>query len=124
MMLWFASDSRTGLTLWKTAFESKGFNHHGSGKNYGGHYTPCVKDGRVYVPGSMGRAYCLDALTGEVIWDVSLGPIHDAWAYHKARHMAKKTHLTGINFEECMGNRRPEDARAEALFSTGNERSR
>ena len=79
-------DTATGKTIWRTVMKSKGFNF-ASVKRYGGHLTVCVDAGRVYVPGCIGRAYCLDAKTGKVIWDISLGRWADAWAYCKARHL-------------------------------------
>jgi len=75
-------DSATGKTIWRTVMKGKGFN--GIYNRSGGHLTVCVNGGKVYVPGSIGRAYCLDALTGDVAWDISLGPWADAWAYYKA----------------------------------------
>ncbi len=57
----------TGQTVWKKAFP----NHYPAGVP--GRYvtagsTPCVVDGKCYVVGMDGVAFCLDATSGELIW--------------------------------------------------------
>lgn len=82
-------DGRTGLTRWKTVFAGKGSNH---GQNARGPTkstksgpvgTPSVVDGRIFFRGSSGRAYALDALTGAVIWESTIGGRHDLYEARK-----------------------------------------
>ncbi len=49
-------DVETGQEVWKTPFVAS-------------HSTPAVKDGRVYAYGTQGRLLCLNAETGEVVWE-------------------------------------------------------
>jgi outer membrane protein assembly factor BamB len=64
-------DAKTGKTLWTQTMKAKGVRL----ANNGGlmHTQPCVKDGKVYVVGSMARVYCLKADTGEVLWESTTG---------------------------------------------------
>jgi len=56
-----------GKTLFKKQFEGSG--PYGS-YPYGASGTPTVVDGRCYFCGSKNDVYCLDAATGELIWQV------------------------------------------------------
>lgn len=57
----------TGETIWSHTYPAK---------NYGGYNgprsTPTVHDGRVYTLSAEARAFCFDAATGEIHWDVDL----------------------------------------------------
>ena len=60
-------DAATGLTTWKQAFIDEGVNLTGDAKG-GPFNTPCISGGRIYVQGTRGQVYCLEAETGEPIW--------------------------------------------------------
>ena len=55
-----------GKTVWKKEYPGHAYNLGTSG-------TPCVAGGRVYVVGSAGAFYCLDAEKGEEIWRAKVG---------------------------------------------------
>jgi outer membrane protein assembly factor BamB len=57
-------DANTGKTLWRRVFSKKGI----TGLGEGWHLTACYADGRIYAPGSAGALYCVDAATGEPLW--------------------------------------------------------
>jgi outer membrane protein assembly factor BamB len=59
-------DAGTGATRWLKTLPG------GEGEN-GASCTPCVVDGRCYVIGNGGRVYCLDAVTGDVVWQGQAG---------------------------------------------------
>jgi outer membrane protein assembly factor BamB len=63
-------DAATGKTLWRKVFKDQAvnYNHRGPGLKTGPHMTPCVAEGRLYATGALMALYCLDAKTGEVIW--------------------------------------------------------
>ena len=64
-----AIDAETGKTAWKQVFANEGINIQ-SGKDPGiSNHTMCYADGMVYALGTMGRVYCLDADSGELIWE-------------------------------------------------------
>jgi outer membrane protein assembly factor BamB len=54
-------DAGTGETVWKKQLAG-GYSQHSSSS------TPCIADGRCYVLGSDGQAYCFDAKTGDRLW--------------------------------------------------------
>ncbi|MEM9479636.1 MAG: PQQ-binding-like beta-propeller repeat protein [Verrucomicrobiota bacterium] len=54
-------DVETGKTLWKAELE-------GAPTGRGSASTPCYHEGRIYAAGSE-RVFCVDAKSGEVIWD-------------------------------------------------------
>ena len=58
-----------GKTVWKTEFPHKYEYRFGAGASA----TPCVAGGRVYVLGTVGAVYCLDAVTGTEIWKGEVG---------------------------------------------------
>jgi len=60
-------DAKTGKTLFRTVLAGKGLMRPGS--KQGCHMTPCWWDGKVYFSGSAERHYCLDATTGELVWE-------------------------------------------------------
>jgi len=59
-------DTKTGKTLWRTVFGGKGLLDQGEGNQ---NLTGCYADGRLYMPGSAGALYCVDAETGRLIWE-------------------------------------------------------
>jgi len=54
-----------GKTLWRKAYPSKA-------GGWGASSTPCLVEGRLYVIGGKGTAYCLEADTGEEVWQTEL----------------------------------------------------
>ncbi len=69
-------DAQSGETLWKTVFAGKGLNWQGFNKAGPG-LTPCVSEGKVYAVGTTGRMYCLDATTGDSLWESHIGYRHE-----------------------------------------------
>jgi outer membrane protein assembly factor BamB len=74
------ADAATGKTVWRKVFAGTSIHWKGLSK-YGTHITPCVADGKVFALGSCGAVYCLDARTGRLLWD---GTVGSAAAKHKA----------------------------------------
>lgn len=71
-----ALDEETGAELWAQTWPAAYRNIHWKFAN--GPRTPAVVDGdRVYVHGAAGMVACLDAGTGEVIWQVETGADYD-----------------------------------------------
>jgi outer membrane protein assembly factor BamB len=73
-------DAATGKTLWRQVFKGNAIHWNGASK-YGTHITPCVADGKVFALGSCGGVYGLDAKTGAILWQ---GTVGDAYTKHKA----------------------------------------
>lgn len=69
-----AVDAHTGALLWRTTFPEGGANHT-SHKNDLTNLTMVHAEGRVYAIGSTMRLRCLNASTGELVWEQPLGPI-------------------------------------------------
>lgn len=63
-------DAATGRTLWRQVFSRKGRTALGEGW----HLTVCYADGRIFAPGSAGAIYCIDAASGEPIWEGRVEP--------------------------------------------------
>jgi outer membrane protein assembly factor BamB len=74
-------DAQTGHTLWKTVVTADGIYGPGGptrlGELFGSHsskatshMTPCVGEGKVFAKGSGSNLYCLDAVTGKLLWRV------------------------------------------------------
>jgi outer membrane protein assembly factor BamB len=60
-------DANTGKTVWKKVVA----NHYPAGvpgRTATAGSTPCVVNGRCYVIGMDGLAFCVDAVTGELVW--------------------------------------------------------
>lgn len=72
-------DAQTGLTRWRRVFPAAAHNPSFQGRGTwksaknGPFNTPCVADGRVYVNNRHGMLRCLDADTGETLWQQGLG---------------------------------------------------
>lgn len=66
-------DCQTGRTLWKRTFSEQGLNFNAFTKS-GPSLTPCVYDQKVFAIGSAGRVYGLDAVTGDALWESTMGP--------------------------------------------------
>ncbi len=71
-------NAANGKVLWKRVMEGKATNWSVSAAG-APHLTPCVADGKVYIVGNMGRIYCLDAASGETVWENDLGSWTDKW---------------------------------------------
>ena len=67
-------DSGTGRTLWEYAYAAPAMVRMDLTYGSGPHSTPLVAEGLVYTVGMTGKMFCLDKLTGKVIWG------HDLWA--------------------------------------------
>jgi outer membrane protein assembly factor BamB len=67
-----AFDAATGRELWQRT-DPVDFDPHVVGARHGNgpKSTPQVSDGKVYSLGIAGRLQCLDAITGEQIWEVN-----------------------------------------------------
>jgi outer membrane protein assembly factor BamB len=61
-------DATNGRTLWKRAFSRLGLNFQ-SRKNDAIHASPCYADRRVYALTTTCRVLCLDAVSGELLWE-------------------------------------------------------
>ena len=61
-------DAATGQTLWKAVMPQRG-NNHQTHKHRGLFPVALVSGGVVYQPGTTGRLYALDALTGKLRWE-------------------------------------------------------
>ncbi len=63
-------DAASGATLWKRVMDFEGAMNFGlAGSKAGPFQVPCIADGKVFVQGTVGQLYCLDALTGKTIWE-------------------------------------------------------
>jgi outer membrane protein assembly factor BamB len=58
-------DEKTGKELWTHPYKSI---YRQIDRNRGPRATPTVHDGKVYSIGTMGDLFCLDAVTGKVLW--------------------------------------------------------
>ena len=63
-------NAQTGKDIWKFAYDSdyKDLFDYDNGPRA----SPVINDGRVYIYGVEGHLHCLDACSGERIWDVNL----------------------------------------------------
>jgi outer membrane protein assembly factor BamB len=66
-------DAATGRTLWETSLPGRG-NNFQTHKHRGHFPVPLVAGGRVYVAGTTGRVYCLDAGDGKLAWEYPEAP--------------------------------------------------
>jgi len=69
-------DAQTGKTKWKKVFADKGYNWQNFNKAGPGG-TPCYHDGKIYARGTTGRIYCVNAMTGDSIWESNIGPRYE-----------------------------------------------
>lgn len=67
-----AIDAETGKTLWQTDLGDQGVNWNMFSKG-GPLNTPAYADGGVYVVGTAGDLYAVNAKTGKVVWQADLG---------------------------------------------------
>lgn len=65
-------DAATGRTLWKQQYRDTGVFHK-TGKRPLATLTPVVFNSRVYAVGTSLRVFCLDAVTGEPLWESGIG---------------------------------------------------
>jgi outer membrane protein assembly factor BamB len=68
-----AIDAETGKTLWQRDLGDGGINWNMFSKG-GPLNTPAYADGRVFVVGTAGDVYAVDAKTGETLWTADIGP--------------------------------------------------
>lgn len=66
-------DEDTGRLLWShqyaVDYPDFAFRPDGGGPNA----TPIVRDGRLFTIGALGHLFCLDAVSGKVVWEKNLG---------------------------------------------------
>lgn len=67
-------DAADGRLLWQRTFPGESINWTAGNKHATINMTPCVHRGRLYVLGGKARVHCVDAATGERLWDVPLEP--------------------------------------------------
>lgn len=82
----------TGKTLWKRAFSHRGVTHltGEGGRGSSPHNVPCAGDGRVFVLGSAGVLYGLDAASGQRIWETDVGLANDLLESAKAEYLKNR----------------------------------
>jgi outer membrane protein assembly factor BamB len=86
-------DAVTGKTLWRYVDERGLMN---TCDNDGGHFTPCVSGGKVCMYGSTGRFYCVDAVTGKLVWETYLNDANkDAFELSIPDEEAEKIQTVG-----------------------------
>lgn len=68
-------DAADGKTVWKSLFDGAGVR----GYPYGASSTPTVVDGRCYFCGSRNDVYCVNAETGEKVWQVKVAREPTGW---------------------------------------------
>ena len=99
-------DGATGRTRWKATFVRKGGNHGFQGRGAmistktGPVCDAVTAKGRVYHLGSSGRVYCLDAKTGALFWESTIGWRHDEMEHRKRRGHRHKTPF-GSGYDLC-----------------------
>ncbi len=71
-------DEKTGKTIWEHAYTAVPRKGHGKEYGVGPRSTPLLVDGRLYTIGVAAKMHCLDAKSGEVLWQ------HDLAAEFKA----------------------------------------
>jgi hypothetical protein len=79
-----AMDAATGKTVWKRSFPGLSSP---SCKEGGWGITPVAHDGKVISQTTLGRLFCCDATTGEILWDNGDLP---AWVKAKEEAIANK----------------------------------
>lgn len=84
-----AVDAANGRTRWKTVLAGKGVNHAPT-KRAGWAVTPAYHDGRVFSLGTTGRLYALDAGTGKLLWERSVGAFHERMEALKKNALAQR----------------------------------
>lgn len=68
-------DAASGKTLWKQIFPGGVWPMHFKHENTNN--TGCYWRGRVYLMGWTFRLYCLEAMTGRLVWQQTIGPQHE-----------------------------------------------
>lgn len=74
-----ALDRKTGETLWERAWGAETWEDFYTEYGLGPHVTPLVTGDRVYAAGIAGRLVCLDAATGDEVWQ------RDLWEGYELR---------------------------------------
>jgi hypothetical protein len=83
-------DAATGQLLWKRVFPGASVNLGSANKHVYLNNTGVYHAGRVYVFGFTWRIYCLDAKTGDLVWESNLGAAHDEAEKAKQAGLAAK----------------------------------
>jgi outer membrane protein assembly factor BamB len=78
-----AMNAATGETVWKTVFERAGANFQQHKNSYSNQACAVAGD-RLIVTGSTMRLFCLNAITGETLWQSDLGGKHQRLEQAKA----------------------------------------
>lgn len=72
----YCLNAGTGEVVWKKPIEKEYRNEHGDGARA----TPTVHDGLVYILGAHGKLLCVDAKSGDTVWEKQFGHV-PTWAY-------------------------------------------
>jgi len=88
-------DARTGRTVWKTVFKETGVSMTSFSKS-GGLLAHSAWNGKVYGTGPGGGVFCVDAKTGEPLWQSNLGP-RAQWQKHSAALCRREGHVMYMN---------------------------
>ncbi len=89
-------DAYTGKTIWKSVLEGKaGYCSEDFSKNGCGAYNITGMDGKVYATNNIGRVYCLDGGSGEVLWENHVGS-----RFMELRRLEKAAQ-EAMSFTEC-----------------------
>jgi outer membrane protein assembly factor BamB len=82
-------DAANGKTLWQTVFPGHGWNYPAISA-HDGQITTCVAAGKVLMLGATGWAYCLDAKTGDKLWEQRTGKMATVWESYKVDVLSGK----------------------------------
>src|SRR4029079_8778428 len=75
-----ALSATNGTELWATSLDDAYYPNGGVGYDDGPRSTPAVADGRVVVLTSYLKLYCLNALSGAIIWQKDLPALYGSVA--------------------------------------------
>ena len=84
-------DAGNGSTVWRRVFPRRGLNFNGFNSGAAAPMlTPCAAGGRVFAVGTGGRVYGLDAATGRVLWESTLGFRAQALEHRRRVHVRSR----------------------------------
>jgi len=89
-------DALTGRTLWVRRFVGKGNNYQTRKDAAVNQRTMCAADGRVYALGTSCRLYCLDAASGELLWETATAD-HQRYRQDKLHSLATRRRTEYLN---------------------------
>jgi len=92
----FCCDALSGRTLWKRRFVGKGNNYQTRKDAAVNQRTMCAADGRVYALGTSCRLYCLDAASGELMWESATAD-HQRYRQDKLHSLATRRRTEYLN---------------------------